>query len=405
MSDSREEDALPAPVVHGDDARRARSGAAAGQATVEYVGAVVLLAAVLLVLAPAAPAVAERVAGAVRQAFCAISGAGPCGVSSESAFGDLSRSAQEAAIVDAERRLAPFVEQYGGRFQELADAARAARAAGDYERAKAILDQIDYYADLIGSGPRGALVADVAGPTSSDYDRLVGRGTVYGPGETTNVRYFDLEPSPGDGLIVMDFFIRTETSGGLLKGDDREFQDPLRSGLPVEKSRVIILLDRESGRGSIVQTETCTRSLFGQSFCNEPRPIVFDFGDDLVNDPQNDITGEGVNIDVPNQFGIDADADTITLRYDALNSITPLGISVDGTMTLERGSDGYYRISDEDRDDYPAIGIYQYRPGEPRTRVIDEDEGVGVFGGAIPECNLPDLPGPLPDLPTLPGPC
>ncbi|HWC11315.1 MAG TPA: hypothetical protein VG455_08845 [Acidimicrobiales bacterium] len=362
-----------------------------------------LVTAALLLLAPAAPSVADAVSGAVRQAFCAISGAGSC--APRPSFANLSPSARAAALAEAERRSAPFVDRYGGRFGQLADAARAAREAGDYEEAKRLQDLIDHYSRLVGSGPRGELVVDLAGPRAREFADLVGQGTIAGPGGRTNRRYFQVQPSPGGGLLVMDFFIRTPTSGGLLEGDDREFQDPLLSGLPLDKSRVIILLDRDTGRGTIVQTETCTRSAFGRTFCNEPRPIVLDMGTLLVNDRANDVTGEGVNLDVPNQLEVATDDDSITLRYDALNSITPLGISVDGTFTLRRDLDGRYRLVEEDRDDYPAIGLYQYRPSDPRTHVIDEDPGTGVLPGALPRCDLPDLPGPLPDLPTLPGPC
>ena len=64
-----------------------------------------------------------------------------------------------------------------------------------------------------------------------------------------------------------------------------------------------------------------------------------------------------------------------------LNSITPLVVSIDGTVTLDRGSDGRYQVVHDTRDDYPAISIWQYRPGD-YLRLVDYDRGKPASPGA-----------------------
>ena len=57
---------------------------------------------------------------------------------------------------------------------------------------------------------------------------------------------------------------------------------------------MIVIIDRETGRGVIVQTESCTASIGGRNFCNEARPISINGDLGLIeNDSENDATGEG----------------------------------------------------------------------------------------------------------------
>jgi hypothetical protein len=143
------------------------------------------------------------------------------------------------------------------------------------------------------------------------------------------------------------------------------------------------VLDRATGRGQILQTETCTAAGFGRRRCNEPRPIALNGEGAFVNDRDNDITGEGINFDQTNQFDITADADRVRLSYDALNSITPGAISVDGTIEIEQTADGGFRVVTDSRDNYPSRSITYYL-ADGRTIVVDQQGEEGVFCGAMP---------------------
>lgn len=75
---------------------------------------------------------------------------------------------------------------------------------------------------------------------------------------------------------------------------------------------------------------------------------------------------------------------SLRIRYDALNSVTPVAISVDGTVGFERGPDGAYRKTEDTRDPYPRIVTGQYRPGR-LGGIIDETNDRPVFRGAPPK--------------------
>lgn len=354
-----------------------------GQTSTEYLGVVALVAAIVVVLALSGPAIGGTIGSGIESLVCKVAG-----TSCDDGSGDLNPG--ELAAREAE--LGPFTSAEGGRVAELLAEARQAREAGDLERADQILDQLELYEDLTAGG-RGDLVSDLVSPTEGEFDDLVDEGTI-GMGDT-NRRYFRVEPSPGDGVVVMDFFIRQGESL-FLQGDDRDVQDPLLSDLELTDSRITIVIDRESGRGVITQSETCTVSVFGADVCQAPRPIELG---DIDTEPQ-------LLPSSPNEFDIDADGDSITIDYDALNSITPGAVSVDGGVTLELGDDGFYEVTDDSRDDYPAIVTYQYKPGED-PREINYEEGRSVIGAipGIPTCDLPKLPFGGPDLPVVPGPC
>lgn len=309
-----------------------------------------------------------------------------------------------------------FAGEQGGRIQQMYDDALQALEDGDYEEADRLLKVLENYQSL-SEGGRGELVTDLASITDDEFADLVDQGTIYQDGGH-NRRYFEVEAAPGDGLLVFDFFIRQHVSGyqpAQLYGDDRGPSDPLLSDLGIDDSRFMVLLDRESGRGMIVQAES-EWSGPGDTVVgtNEPRPIALDTGMDDVfsNDSDNDaLFGEGVNLDISNQFDVGVDGGSVSLTYDALNSITPLG-SVDGTVTIERQDGGQYELTENDRDDYPAVNLYQYRPGS-QPHQIAYDAG-GEWHEAIPRVDLPDGPDlpatpwfdlpDTPDLPTIPLP-
>ena len=243
---------------------------------------------------------------------------------------------------------------------------------------------VEDFQDLAEGGRGEELVGELLEPSDDEFQQLVDEGTI-GEG-ATNRSYFPIEPAPGDGVVVLDFFIPQDRSA-FLRGDDRELQDPIRADLEPTDSRVTVVLDRESGRGVLTQTETCTAWI---ETCQAPRPIELGPEDDREQAYPND----------PNEFDLRTDEETISLSYDALNSITPEGYSVDGTVRLRRRPDGLYQVVHDTRDDYPAISIWQYRPGDS-PRLIDYDRGEHVLRGAVPDCDLPDLPD-GPDLPDLP---
>ena len=204
----------------------------------------------------------------------------------------------------------------------------------------------------------------------------------------------------------MDLFIPGENAGPL-KGDGRDFENPLRNpDLEETDSRVMIIIDRETGRGVIVQTQSCTVSVAGAGFCNEARPIGINGDLGLIeNDSENDATGEGINLDVINNYNVSADGDGIHLDYESRNSVSPIP-AISGDVTFQPDGDGDLSITHDDRDNFPAYSTYQYQPGEP-DHVIEHNEAGSpielITPPDLPDLpNLPDLPGPLPDLPDLP---
>jgi hypothetical protein len=240
---------------------------------------------------------------------------------------------------------------------------------------------------------RGALVEDLW-MSDAKWRDAVHQGTIYTAPDGDNVRYFDIPKAPGDGLLAMDYFIPFETSGPppvQLKGDNRDFNPggPLSPDLPLNKSRVLVLLDRETGRGAIYQSHTCNAS-YGQ--CREARPIALDMDERTQYVPQLSDKINGPYIAPTNRYEVTGDGDSVRLKYDALNSMTWPVFAVEGTVRLTRDDTGTYRVTEDDRDHYPSIGIYQYRPGE-EPHVIQERPSENVFAGATDHEWLPWLPG------------
>jgi hypothetical protein len=266
---------------------------------------------------------------------------------------------------------------------------------GDPERAPA--PPVENFEDLADGGRGEELIGELLEPTDERFQELVDEETI-GEG-ATNRSYFPIEPAPGDGIVVLDFFIPQDRSM-FLEGDDRELQDPIQADLEPTDSRITVVLDRESGRGVLTQSETCTAWI---ESCQAPRPIELGPEDTREQGPYD-----------ANEFDVQTDDETISLTYDALNSITFDGYSVDGTVRLRRRPDGLYQVVHDTRDEYPAISIWQYRPGDT-PRLIDYDRGEHVLEGAVPDCDLPafDPPGSwfdflefdAPNLPPIYGVC
>ncbi|HEX8103292.1 MAG TPA: hypothetical protein VF533_11815 [Solirubrobacteraceae bacterium] len=337
-----------------------------GQTAAELMGMLLLVAAIIGAIAGSG--VGQAVAGGVRAAICTIAGAG-C----ESAPGDPRPGESPAeALARREAALASFAASGDG-FAELLGQARAARERGDLEEADRLLGLLEEYQRLTASD-RGDLVSALAGPSDADFADLVGQGTIDEDGR--NRRYFDVAPSPGDGIVAMDFFIPGASSGPL-RGDDRDTVDPLLGDASLDESRIMIVIDRETGRGVITQSHTCMADAVPGNYCENPRPI--ELRDPKTRPQTNPIPGpQGAN-----EFRVDGGDGTLEIEYDALNSITPVGVSVDGTVRFERGADGDYHVVSDSRDHYPRIVTGQYQAGD-EPEIIDETDDEPVLPGALP---------------------
>lgn len=356
---------------------RRSCGAEDGQTAAEYVGVIVVLAVVVAAVLAGATGIGQRVATGMRAAVCQIAGGTAC----DAIDAAHRREERLAALVAAEDQRAAFVAGLGGRIAALDAEARSLRESGDLAGAERLSALLAAYARLAGSGPRAETMHGLLAADASTFDELVGRGTIQLDDGRFNTRYFQSTAVPGEGVVVFDFFIAAEDSGFFLEGDDRGHADPIT--VPPEGSRMFLLIDRETGRGQIFQTETCTVSAGGRRFCNEPRPIAFSGEGSIVNDPANDITGEGINLDQTNRFDIVADAEGVRLTYDALNSVTPLVVSVDGTVAIVPNGSGSFDIAQDERDTYPSIGIYHY-PIQGGVIIVDQQDEESVFCGALP---------------------
>ena len=330
----------------------------------------VLLLVAVIIGAFIATGIGASIASEARNAVCQIAG-GEC----ESTVAG-TPSSQAELLRELERReqaLGPLAESGEG-FGDLLAQARAARERGDVEEADRLLDLLEFYSRL-SEDDRGDLITALNGPSASDFEDLVAQGTI-DEDDGRNRRYFQVPPSPGEGLLVQDFFIPSASSGGFLDGDDRDTVDPLLGDAELGDSRIVIVIDRETGRGVITQSKTCTASAL-PDYCEGARPIE-------LRDPQTEPQLNPFPGQAPNEFRVDAGDGYVEIEYDALNSITPGGVSVDGTVRFETGPDGGYEKVEDSRDPYPRIVTGQYRPGE-EGGIIDETDDQPVLPGALPE--------------------
>lgn len=355
---------------------RAR-GDDAGAAVLEYVGILLAVAALVVVVAgtvgPFRPVVAEAASCAWDTVLGG--GGGDCGGTGDDGTDD----SRAADLLDRLDDLALYASS-GSETADLAQQVRDAVDAGHLDLAESLLDQLALYEDLVGTDPRGQYLSTLFGASDSEFLALREEGTIYFDGGAYNTTYFQLDDPPGGGVVVMDYFIDSGTSGGLLKGDDRDHQDPLRGDVPLDESRMMLVVDLETGRGQVYVTETCTA---GIRVCNEPRPNVLDgsiWSNDTGTRPLIPILPN--DFDIANQFTFTNVDGGFQLQYDALNGIIPVG-SVDGTVSVHVDGDGNLAIGEDDRDNYPSIGTYYYsQPGE--TQVVEQREQEGVVCGALP---------------------
>jgi hypothetical protein len=378
---------------------------ARGQTSAEYLGALLVVS--VLVAALATSDVGASLRTALSEQVCRIGG-GRCDAGSEEPGGLDER-------LDA---LAPLAAR-GGLFADLHARAQAALASGNLTEARALLDRLAFYDGFVSAGPRGALLAELNAAT--DFDALVEARDLSVDGGETSRRFFAVDAEPGRGVLALDFFIPSENSNGF-RGDGRpeEGTDILNSSLGLDDSRVMIVIDFETGRGVIVQSETHMDGPWGVGGANEPRPISLN-GDRGAWEHMG-----GLDIDMTNQIDLTSDADGVHLDWDLLNSITPLAISVDGDVDFTEGEDGFLGsddFTDQGRvDRYPQIQAWQYLPDGVSREIARNDYqgGHNPVLGALPQCDLPngpdlptigiggfhvwDMPD-LPDGPSVPGPC
>ena len=390
---------------------------ARGQAAAEYMGVLLLVAVITAALA--AGGVGATLATSTARLVDCIAGGGCDHGGGSPASGPL--TATPPGTLEARlERLAEFAGG-AGPLGALHRTAAEALARGDRTAAEEALVALEFYAGLIATGPRGALLADLNGPSAEAFAALVAqRDMSFGGGETSR-RYFEVEPEPGRGVVAFDFFIPSENSNGF-RGDGRpeDGTDILRSELGLADSRVMIVMDFETGRGVVVQAETHMDGPFGVGGANEPRPISLN-GDRGAWDNMG-----GIDLDQTQQIDFESGADGVHLDWDILNSISPLVVSVDGDVDFEEGSDGFLASDDFGNqgrvDRYPQIQVWQYLP-DGRSREIarnDYQGGHNPVQGALPHCDMPNGPNlptigiggfhvwDMPDIsdgPSVPGPC
>jgi hypothetical protein len=180
----------------------------------------------------------------------------------------------------------------------------------------------------------------------------------------------------------------------------------------------MIVIDFETGRGVIVQSET-QLDVPGVDWANEARPIS-------LNDDRGawDNMG-GIDLDETNQIDLEADSDGLHADWDILNAISPFAISVDGDVDFTEGDDGFLESDDFGNqgrvDRYPQIQVWQYLPDGSSQEIARNDYqgGHNPVQGALPHCDLPDGPNlpaigiggfdiwDMPDVsngPSIPGP-
>lgn len=238
--------------------------------------------------------------------------------------------------------------------------------------------EADELAEWLSGGTRGWMVRELADPSAAEWARMVETGTLVEGART--MRYFDIAREEGAGVIVVDFFI-PDASSLVLAGDGRGHDDPIFGDLGAGDSRMIMVFDLESGRASVQFDDTCT---VGGWACNEARPIEMG-GSEVVWSPSRDLGEYGVAglplpvnlFEIPNQVSVSSVPHRLEVDYDVLNGIIPVG-SVDGTFTLTSNGTGRYEVADIDSDEYPSIGIYQYRAGE-QADVLARQDSRGVW--------------------------
>ena len=140
----------------------------------------------------------------------------------------------------------------------------------------------------------------------------------------------------------------------------------------------MIVIDFETGRGVIVQSETHMDGPWGVGGANEPRPISLN-GDRGAWDNMG-----GIDLDMTNQIDLSSDEDGVHVDWDILNSITPLAISVDGDVDFERGRRTASWKSTTSPTRAASTATRRSRSGSTCRRLVARDRAQRLPGRAQP---------------------
>jgi hypothetical protein len=179
-----------------------------------------LLVVAVVIGALVASGIGGAIAGRAMDAVCQIAGQG-C----QSGGGETTSASElQSRLGD----LVGLVNGSGGAIADLAAQAQAAIDRGDLDTARKLVERLEFYRELFESGPRGQTLAALVTPSASEFADLIDQGTIQADDDETNRRYFQVPSAPGQGILVMDLFIPGENAGPL-KGDGRDFENPLRN--------------------------------------------------------------------------------------------------------------------------------------------------------------------------------
>lgn len=218
----------------------------------------------------------------------------------------------------------------------------------------------------LATGRRGELVELLAGPDGAEWAALVAAGSLRI--DDRSRRFFDVEPHPGAGFVVLDLFI-PESRSFVVEGDGRGHADPIFGDVGFDDSRLLMVLDLETGRGVVQFDDSCLEApVIGH--CAPARDISMSdsWWPDSIPSPWNDNPLRGGAID--NEVIVKSSDDAVMVELDILNSVIALG-SVDTRLWLVYDDDDDVEAV-KWGDEYPSVGIHQYRPGAEPDLVVSD---------------------------------
>ena len=130
---------------------------------------------------------------------------------------------------------------------------------------------MEFYSQF--DGDRGRLLDELDDPSDDDFSGLVDQRDISVDGGETSRRFFTVEPVRAAASSPSTSSSRARTRTGSAATAARRRDRLLRDDLPLTDSRVMIVIDFETGRGVIVQSETHLDLPGGVDWANEPRPI------------------------------------------------------------------------------------------------------------------------------------
>jgi RHS repeat-associated protein len=203
-------------------------------------------------------------------------------------------------------------------------------------------------------------------PPPSSYQRA--KDQYFGPNQdpmNAFHRYQTNAKAPGNGIIVMRFFITAKDAAfGQLSGDDRDFSKD-----PAAKFRIAVAWDTDTGEITYTVVASCSPDGTG---CEKQDPILEGGANHL------DITSVSGSMDDCAYCGMG-----MTMEYGGLNSKLPC-CSVDGTIQVGVMQSGM--TINLRGDDYPSFEVIQYRKDQD-ARFLAQDktnDGAGYGVKSVP---------------------